>query len=533
MSLSFRINILPIICFFYAINFSVAANPLESLVMPGEVIEGHKKYESDCNNCHELFSKRGQDKLCLNCHKKINDDVESKKGFHGKNSPVRKASCKSCHTEHKGREADIVKLEKEIFNHNKTDFVLRGQHKIVECTACHKKNKKYREVKSECQSCHLKESPHKKAKAKKGLFKNCQSCHRATSWANLNFDHNKNTKYKLTGAHKSALCQSCHINQQYTKTPKLCISCHKVDDVHRGRQGQQCQKCHTTKQWGKISFDHTRDTNFKLRGKHNKTPCKSCHTKIPFIKKTMIKKKQARKCFSCHSYDDKHNGVFGNKCNTCHLDKGWNVTKFEHDKDTDFQLQGQHKKIECDSCHKVNKKKKKLKTNCISCHKNDDVHKGNLGNKCDSCHTSSSWKKRVKFEHDLTAFPLMGLHSAVACEECHTSTGYKKIDKSCAFCHKNDDFHKGKLGNNCDRCHTANDWGVWFFDHNKQSKFKLTGKHKKVHCHTCHNQSIKKVERTPRSCLSCHSNDDPHNGQFGSKCSNCHNTKDFTEIEMR
>ena len=161
------------------------------------------------------------------------------------------------------------------------------------------------------------------------------------------------------------------------------------------------------------------------------------------------------------------------------------------------------------------------------------MHKGNLGEKCNSCHTESNWKKRVKFEHDLTHFPLMGMHGAVACEECHTSAGYKKIKKSCVSCHKNDDFHKGKLGKNCDRCHTPNDWGVWFFDHNKQSKFKLKNGHKRIHCHSCHSNSINKIKRLPRNCQNCHANDDPHNGQFGARCDDCHNTKDFSQIEMK
>lgn len=261
--------------------------------------------------------------------------------------------------------------------------------------------------------------------------------------------------------------------------------------------------------------------------------CKSCHPKSLNVKKKSKNKKKSRKCYSCHSYDDKHNGVFGEKCSTCHLDKGWSKTKFDHARNTKFKLSGQHKKIECDTCHKLSKKKKKLKTKCISCHKDDDVHKRKLGVKCDSCHTTSSWKKRVKFEHDLTHFPLMGMHGVVACEECHIDSGYKKIKKSCVACHKNDDFHEGKLGNNCDRCHTPNDWGVWFFNHNKQSKFKLKGSHKKVHCHSCHSDSINKVQRIPRDCQNCHSSDDPHNGQFGSRCNECHNTKDFREIEMR
>lgn len=126
----------------------------------------------------------------------------------------------------------------------------------------------------------------------------------------------------------------------------------------------------------------------------------------------------------------------------------------------------------------------------------------------------------------------MGMHSSVSCEECHTSTEHKEIEKTCVSCHKNDDFHKGTLGNNCERCHTPNDWGVWFFNHNKQSKFKIKNSHKKVHCHSCHFEQVEKVRRVPRDCQNCHASDDPHNGQFGSRCNECHNTKDFGQINM-
>lgn len=518
--------------FITALLFSsgLLADTIESLVMPGPVIAGHKKLESNCSNCHEIFSKRGQDFLCLKCHKETNKDIKSKKGFHGKNSEIRTASCKSCHTEHIGRKADIIKLDTLTFNHDKTDYKLNGKHKVTACVSCHKEKTKYRKTKNQCIACHVKENPHKKARAKKGLFDSCQSCHRETGWHSIKFNHNK-TKYKLTGAHTTALCQSCHINEQYLKTPDKCISCHKVDDVHSGKNGSACQKCHTTKRWGKISFNHKRDTSFPLYGKHSKVPCRSCHTKIDIKPEKPGKKKTARSCYSCHVYDDTHKGRFGKKCQTCHTDRSWDKTKFNHDRDTKFKIRGKHKPLKCAQCHVS--AKIKLKSACISCHKNDDVHKGSLGAKCNSCHTENSWKEKLSFEHDLTAFPLVGLHSAVSCEECHSESNYKNIEKTCITCHKNKDIHQGKLGTSCEICHTPNDWGVWIFDHNKQSKFKLTGAHRKIHCYSCHTNALKKIAHIPRGCISCHAADDTHNGQFGTLCGDCHTTRNFIQIRMK
>ena len=506
------------------------ADTFETLVMPGEVIEGHKKYENKCSSCHELFSKRGQDKLCLQCHKKINRDVKIRKGFHGKNGDVKNTRCKSCHTDHKGRGADIIKLDEMLFSHDKTDYKLKGKHQTVKCNSCHLENKKHRDASSDCLSCHKKDNPHKNQIKLKRIFNSCQNCHNEKGWDDIHFDHGK-TDYKLTGKHKTALCQSCHINENYSKTPDKCISCHKHNDVHQGKNGKNCQKCHTTAKWGKISFDHNRDTSFVLKGKHIKTPCKSCHNNVKIKRDVKNKKKKARNCYSCHLYDDKHNGVFGKKCAECHIEKKWTDSKFNHNQDTEFRLKGKHVKISCQSCHKS--KDKNLKKNCVSCHKPDDVHKGSLGNKCDSCHIEKNWNTKVSFDHDLTKFPLIGIHKGTSCEECHNSAEFEKSTQSCVSCHKTSDVHKGRLGKNCELCHTPNDWGVWIFDHNRQSKFKLKNAHSKLHCNSCHTEQVNRITGNVRSCRNCHANDDVHDGQFGNQCDKCHSDKNFKDINMK
>lgn len=501
----------------------VFADAIETLVMPGQVIEGHAKYESECSNCHKVFSKHGQDDLCLDCHKKIRADVQAGKGFHGRKAFSKDANCKSCHTEHKGRDADIIKLDTLTFNHNDTDFRLRFSHQTAQCTECHAKDKKHREAPHECLTCHKKVNPHKHPKAKQDLFLNCHTCHRESKWNDMIFDHNK-TNYKLTGAHKEALCVSCHAKDQYTDTPDRCVSCHKQNDVHRGKNGDNCQKCHNTSRWKKISFDHDKDTKFPLKGGHKKVECLACHPR------NTDKKKTAKECYACHVYDDRHNGVFGRKCEECHVESDWKRSKFDHDKDTKFDLRGTHKTISCQACHRH--KDEKLKLDCVSCHKKDDVHKGQLGKHCNSCHTEKSWKEKVQFDHDLTKFPLVGGHRTVTCEECHVTTNYKDLSTECFACHKNSDEHKGKLGEDCASCHTPNDWRIWLFDHDKQTKFKLTGKHKEVHCHDCHTEAMKKLQSNPRSCINCHAADDAHRGQFGSNCDKCHTTTDFKKINM-
>jgi len=139
---------------------SCFADIIETLVMPGKVIESHKKYESDCQRCHKKLGSKSETKLCLDCHKRIASDVRNKKGFHGNAPGIRTGECRTCHTEHIGRKGDVVKFDSHSFDHVSTDFPLTGEHSRAKCSACHKKKLKYRDAESRCIQCHRKKNPH-------------------------------------------------------------------------------------------------------------------------------------------------------------------------------------------------------------------------------------------------------------------------------------------------------------------------------------------------------------------------------------
>lgn len=496
------------------------ADSFESLIMPGPVIEGHAKYEQECSKCHDVLDKSNQKRLCLDCHKDINKDISRLKGYHGKNSLAKKADCHVCHIEHKGRKEDIIKLDTKTFQHDYTDFRLLHSHKKVECRSCHLKNKKYREAEHQCYSCHKKNDIHKGK-----LGKECSRCHNEKSWSDISFDHSK-TDFSLTGKHKKTTCSSCHINNRFAKTPDKCVSCHHIDDVHQGKNGKQCNKCHNSRSWKSLKFDHDKDTDFKLTGRHKKQACNRCHRKNPY------KHKIKKTCISCHTADDKHNGDYGTKCHDCHNTVRWSQVKFDHDRDTEYALTGKHKKTKCISCHSGHLYKEKLTTECKTCHKNDDVHKFKNKAECTTCHTTNNWQDTAKFDHDLTGFPLLGLHSLTACEDCHLSRQFGEADKECIKCHLKDDVHKKRLGKKCEQCHTPNDWKVWRFDHNKDTNFILDGAHKDLNCYRCHKDPVDGAMKTGQTCGSCHADDDFHNNQFGQRCEECHTTTDFSVIHM-
>lgn len=566
------------------LGLSAHADNIESVLMPGKVIEGHAKYENECTKCHTRFNKAAQTAQCLDCHKDVASDVRQKQGYHGRLS---EKECRSCHTEHKGRNARIAPLDEKTFNHNKTDFALKGGHADTKtaCRDCHRPGVKYRDTPSKCNACHKKDDKHKGSlgtacetchnekdwkdthfnhektnfplagkhrdvkcedchknqrykdlprdclschrkddKHKGSLGAKCESCHNERDWKETNFNHDK-TRYPLRGKHRATKCESCHKSSQYKeKLPMTCNGCHRTDDVHKGSLGEKCESCHSERDWRTISFNHDEDTKFPLRDKHKTAKCTACHTNANY------RDKLKTTCIACHLKEDEHKGKFGEKCETCHSEKTWKTSTFRHDRDTKYLLMGKHIKVKCMACHKGHLYKDKVQSTCYACHQQDDKHKDQLGKKCESCHNEKDWKD-TRFDHGLSRFPLLGKHAKVECKKCHTSLQYKDASTDCHACHKQDDVHKRTLGTECARCHNSRDWKIWDFNHDKDTKFKLDGAHQPLECAACHTQPMGKNLKTSMACYSCHAKDDVHDTNFGRQCERCHVTSSFKKIK--
>lgn len=500
---------------------ALPAAKIETLIMPGEVIAGHAKVETECTRCHARLSRTDQNTLCLDCHEDVQKDLQSKQGFHGRSAGLAEAECRSCHTDHKGRGADIVRLNRDTFDHRRTDFKLDGAHRNLHCDSCHVADRKYREAPAGCIDCHKKDDPHKRR-----LGEACADCHTDRNWRDTRFDHDK-TDFVLKGAHKKVICSACHPNQRYENTPDTCLACHALNDVHRGRNGTQCADCHGEETWDKPRFDHDKDTKFALLGRHASIDCQACHTEA------LTKQKLKRDCVACHRSDDIHHGRNGNQCQSCHDAKSWSEARFDHGRETDFPLRGRHAEITCVACHRGNLKDE-IGQACIDCHRADDIHRGKQGKDCARCHQESGWGDKVVFDHDLTHFPLIGLHATVPCEECHVSTTFQEAAKECVQCHKADDVHKQGLGRQCAQCHNPNSWALWNFDHDKATDFTLQGAHQGLACNSCHRTPVKgdRVVQS-KTCNACHAQDDRHRGRFGTQCERCHDQEAFDHVDMR
>ncbi len=572
----------------------VAAQSIESILAPGKLVQAHVKWENDCAQCHVKFDRKAQDGLCMSCHKEIGSDMRTRAGYHGRNKPQ---ACNVCHTDHKGRSAQIVLLDKKQFDHNQTDYALRNKHQKVECEKCHVAGKKYRQAPQDCSACHRKDDVHKGS-----LGPKCADCHSDVGWKETTrFDHDK-TRFSLTGKHIDVKCSGCHKTSEYQDTPRTCIGCHRKDDDqkgHKGQFGEKCESCHDAKAWKPSSFNHDADTKYVLRGKHRTTKCTDCHkgnvyrvklsedcyachkaddkhkeslgrdcgschserswkepakfnhdqTSFPLLgkhvqadckdcHKSAMFKEAPKDCYSCHKKEDKHEGTLGKSCADCHSERDWNATagRFNHDL-TKFQLRNAHAdvKLKCSGCHKDLKSYRDTPLDCYSCHKKDDKHEGQQGKQCEQCHSDRSWKVD-KFDHNLSRFPLTGRHNAVVCKDCHKNALFRDTPRDCFSCHKKEDKHKLKFGERCESCHNTRAWSIWEFDHAKRAKYPLDGAHKKVKCESCHKQEAPKGKDSApvgTNCVACHRSDDVHDGQFGMRCETCHQTDHWKKIKGR
>ncbi|MDP2335074.1 MAG: cytochrome C [Bacteroidota bacterium] len=523
---------------FISIFLTVGLSECLAQLSPGKLTLAHAKLEglSNCTACHEL-GKTVESSKCLDCHKEIKAMVELKKGYHT-SAEVKGKECFACHSDHHGRNFQIVRFDTVKFNHQLAGYELKGKHAKISCSACHKNEfittkksqksvgKTYLGLDTKCLSCHA--DYHQKT-----LSADCTSCHGPDSFKpTTEFKHQK-TKFPLIGKHADVTCIKCHPKEKkegkdFQKfsgiTFNNCTDCHK--DVHDNKFGNDCWKCHSENSFhqpaGMNTFDHSK-TDFLLKGKHQALDCKKCH-KGKYT--TPIK---SSRCTDCHS--DYHKGQFSKKeatsdCKDCHNENGFlgSSFTFERHNNSGFILEGAHAATPCIACHKKEKdwQFSDLDKRCVACHEN--IHKNHIKEKfipegkCESCHTVINWNK-VTFDHQTTTFQLQGKHAGRTCRDCHFKKEndnlivqkFAELKGNCEECHT--DVHQQQFNANgttdCTKCHKFENWKAEKFDHN-QTRFKLDGGHQNVECKKCHlvNKSnfgpFIQYKNTKMQCKNCH-----------------------------
>jgi hypothetical protein len=232
-----------------------------------------------------------------------------------------------------------------------------------------------------------------------------------------------------------------------------------------------------------------------------------------------------------------HGEDFDYDCELCHEPVDWNVIpeQITFDHDAKFELIGQHKSLDCRSCH-VSLEFSKVESNCISCH--TDLHQGTVGKECSKCHASKSWMvEDINGLHQRGRFPLLGNHLIADCAQCHTryiDLYFELLDVDCIACHSEDYYStqnpnhvSAGFSTDCQDCHsiTASEWSATNIVHDF---FPLIGGHAISDCFACHEQGGNFVGLSSE-CITCHQDDynaaqDPNHaaGNFPTDCKQCH-----------
>jgi hypothetical protein len=386
--------------------------PCRSCHAPGKA---HREAAGDCGTCHRDDDPHG-------------DSLSD--------------ACADCH--------DATSWRRASFDHDRTDFPLRGAHRKVACALCHPDGGKSPAASGACGDCHRLDDAHRGR-----LGPDCGTCHGVERWQDARFDHARETGFALDGKHADVACTSCHVEPpKSAPLSKDCVSCHRSQDVHAGRNGTDCASCHGTLDWGRVQFDHARDAGFELVGAHASLRCTQCHGS------SLQGMAHAPACVDCHRQDDVHAGSLEQRCDLCHGSGSWTGgIAFDHDL-VRFPLLGLHATAPCEQCHE-SRRFEQADPSCRACHAAEDVHRGALGADCQRCHGPNGWAV-WEFDHDVeTSFALHGAHEDLACSNCHQGGGSSiAMGRSgrCATCHLDDDAHFGAFGQACEACHVDDDW---------------------------------------------------------------------------
>lgn len=235
--------------------------------------------------------------------------------------------------------------------------------------------------------------------------------------------------------------------------------------------------------------------------------------------------------------DSPHGKDFDLDCLLCHTTESWeidkNKIKFDHSS-TKFKLMGQHKDVNCSSCH-TDLKFKNTSADCENCH--TDVHENSVGLDCANCHTPTSWiVSNILQIHRMSRFPLLGSHQTSDCSECHVSNSllnFQPLGVECSDCHmdnylsaKNPDHVSANYSTDCIECHNQS-YPSWKGAGIVHDFFPLTGGHAISDCFECHSQDG--FTGLSPDCFSCHQDDynataNPSHLDLGFShdCQSCH-----------
>lgn len=328
----------------------------------------------NCKSCHGPFP--GQPArfkglafaACTDCHE------DGHMGQLRPTPPAKLVACEGCHTVN-----TFAPARYELEQHQTTKFALEGAHATTPCRGCHpideglaaripaavhlrlkarRRPERFslavlrpKKAPQLCNGCH--DDVHRgqftgglvgrgvRAGRDSGQGDGCATCHTTTSFADLTFNHDQDSRFPLTGKHAQTPCAACHRPQQARTGPPFirykplelaCGGCHT--DYHQGQflastaaartkkgktdgkteavAARGCDFCHQTTRFKESIFAHNDPhfSSYPLDGRHAKVACAKCHptARIAGDLETVRYRPLPRGCESCHS--DFHHGEF-------------------------------------------------------------------------------------------------------------------------------------------------------------------------------------------------------------------------------
>jgi len=432
--------------------------------------------------------------------------------------PVSFESCANCHADpHNGglgpKCADCHStlgfkvIDKNRFDHARTNYPLRGKHLTTPCASCHKDFSTPALKKppfAACTDCHA--DAHNGTATLAGRKVDCSACHTVNGYTTSTYTTASHaaTPYPLEGKHLTVSCAACHTRSTSAAAAKTlgtskvlmrpmyahCTDCHADD--HGGQlkataNKGECASCHRVTGWTPSTFDSTAHAKTKLAldGRHQEIDCVACHGATrtglpPMTASATLGKAQFRfqlaevDCVACHL--DPHTGRFATGgaraqaggCPTCHSTRVFNpsTTTVAVHALFDFPLEGAHRATACSACHEelkrpaATQKQSSLvlgrgmfgplqftaKRECADCHKtpHGTQFDARKGG-CAACHTADDFVPAANFDHTRDAsFSIKGAHEKVPCAECHTPAPAGASPKVLMY---------SPLSGRCESCH--------------------------------------------------------------------------------
>ncbi len=277
-------------------------------------LEGKHAQIDDCKKCHTTG--RMMDPVpheaCRDCHKDEHQGQFADRADKGR--------CEACH--------DVQGFVPPLYGlkeHQESRFPLNGGHRAVACNRCHVtaeiqgvETARFDFPSRECEACHT--QPPTGHIVQIDARYACKDCHVESRWQEVRFDHGR-SKFELTGKHRDVACLKCHTTDR-AGTPQAlvrwvelrtdCAGCH--EDIHYAQFAQQkCDDCHVTDNWEPSRFDHQRNSDYALAGKHKDVKCHGCHRLevAPDGRQFRRYKPLSTDCRSCHGADGSVLSIFG------------------------------------------------------------------------------------------------------------------------------------------------------------------------------------------------------------------------------